>query len=815
MSARDTDINIDFNVKYKSLEKAEEAVDDLIKKSSGKGLSKLEKSMDKVSNSSKTLDKAVGKAGTNIKTSFGSKALNAVKNLKNKFKETKNDADKLGKTKVDGLTGSIFKANAALDLLKAGFSKVGQVAKTAFSDAMDMEQTELALNALVGDAGKASTLFDMLNKKGASSVFSESDFLTGGKALLPLTKDLGDIEKGMNVMERLAMSNMEQGMEGATFSMREYLSGDYTSIVERFNLPRSMVKESLKGADTIEERMEALDKLLQGMGFTDDYVAQVNTSTGAVVDNIVSNIKMKFSKAAGGILKKLKDPLLKLQAWVDSGALDNIFGKLGDAAAWAVDKIIKAFTWLKDNGVFTAIGEIFTDIKNKLVDLWNWIQTSGILNGIANIFKWLVEHKDFVIAALAGITAGFVTLRIVGLIAMIPKIWAAVTATWAFTTALLANPITWIVIAIGLLVAAIVLLVLKWDWVKQKAQELWGKITEVFQGIWNKIKEVFQGIWSTISSVFTTIWNFMVSMATTLFNVITWPFRKAWEIISPIVYLIWNVIKTVFTIIWQFISLIGQFIWAVISSVWNAIWGVISGVMGWIWNKITTVWNAVWGVISTVANAIWGTISSVFTSVWNTVSSIFTGIWDTATSIWSSISGTISGFVDGIQNGITTAFNTVKDVVVSVWEGIKGAIKGGVNFVIKGINTFLGGLNELKIPDWVPGVGGKGFHINLIPEFAKGTKGLYNTPDTFIAGEQGPELIVGAKGRRVLNNEETNNTLAPTSAGTSTTNSNNTYNITINVQGGDNPKETAKSVREELEDLFASFNRRNPRVKEV
>ena len=40
--------------------------------------------------------------------------------------------------------------------------------------------------------------------------------------------------------------------------------------------------------------------------------------------------------------------------------------------------------------------------------------------------------------------------------------------------------------------------------------------------------------------------------------------------------------------------------------------------------------------------------------------------------------------------------------------------------MINGINLFLRGLNKIKIPDWVPGVGGKGFNIPEIPRLATG-----------------------------------------------------------------------------------------------
>lgn len=87
-----------------------------------------------------------------------------------------------------------------------------------------------------------------------------------------------------------------------------------------------------------------------------------------------------------------------------------------------------------------------------------------------------------------------------------------------------------------------------------------------------------------------------------------------------------------------------------------------------------------------------------------------------------------------------------------VWESLKSIASGVLNGIIGLINGVISGLNKLKIPDWVPGIGGKGINIPLIPTFAKGTK---NTPDTFIAGEAGAELVTNARNRTVFNAAET------------------------------------------------------------
>lgn len=73
-----------------------------------------------------------------------------------------------------------------------------------------------------------------------------------------------------------------------------------------------------------------------------------------------------------------------------------------------------------------------------------------------------------------------------------------------------------------------------------------------------------------------------------------------------------------------------------------------------------------------------------------------------------------------IFEGIATVVTKVAEIIGGVIEGIVKVVKGIINFFIDGINSFIRGINKVKIPDWVPVVGGKGFHINEIPRLKVG-----------------------------------------------------------------------------------------------
>ncbi len=101
-------------------------------------------------------------------------------------------------------------------------------------------------------------------------------------------------------------------------------------------------------------------------------------------------------------------------------------------------------------------------------------------------------------------------------------------------------------------------------------------------------------------------------------------------------------------------------------------------------------------------------------------------------------------------------WDVVKEKAGQLWNGLKAGFKTFINFIISGLNFMIKGINKLSvdIPDWVPMVGGKnlGFSIPEIPMLAKGSS---YSPDMFIAGERGPELILGAGGSRVFPADDT------------------------------------------------------------
>ena len=220
------------------------------------------------------------------------------------------------------------------------------------------------------------------------------------------------------------------------------------------------------------------------------------------------------------------------------------------------------------------------------------------------------------------------------------------------------------------------------------------------------------------------------------------------SLIQQIVPLIGEIIATVLPVLQQLLEalmpIIQQIIDGILPVAIDLIMMVVSAVMPlveMILPLLQQLLEALMPIIQMVAELFGNQLATAVTMI--------SGIIDGLTQI---LSGLIT-FITGVFTGNwKQAWEGVKSIFSGIWESIKSICTGVVNGIINVINTVIGGLNRLKIPDWVPGIGGKDINIPLIPALAKGSR---FTPDTFIAGEAGAELITNARGRTVFTAAQT------------------------------------------------------------
>ena len=345
----------------------------------------------------------------------------------------------------------------------------------------------------------------------------------------------------------------------------------------------------------------------------------------------------------------------------------------------------------------------------------------AILPIAQSLGSWLADNQ-WALAAAAGVIG--VTL-VAAFVAWTASIWAA-------TVALLANPITWIVLAIVALVAALVYVATQTTFFQDIWGAVWGFITDtisiagdiigatlsgiadVWSAIWNGIKAVASAVWGAITSVISGAINGVRSVVMSVVGAIA----SGWSAT-------WNGIKAVASAVW---SGIVSFITAYINTVRSVIVAVVHG--------ISSAWSATWNGIKAVASAVWSGITSVISGAINGVRSVITSILSSISGAWSRAWNGLKSLVSNVWGGIVSMFQGAVSTFSGIFGSIASAISGPFRSAFNGIASFWNstvGALSFNVPDWVPGVGGKGWSVPNIPMLAEG--GVVEDPTLAMIGE--------------------------------------------------------------------------------
>ena len=464
--------------------------------------------------------------------------------------------------------------------------------------------------------------------------------------------------------------------------------------------------------------------------------------------------KLAFLELKGGVLSVQKGfTLLKTMfalASVNSrgfsGALKGVaknvigyFGGIGNAAGG----VGRAFTGLFSG---TKIGNLLSGIGGAAGGLFSkaFSGIDGLAGGAAGKVTSIFARAGSKIAAgplgkIGGVVAkGFG--KVTNLIAPLQKLGGAILGPFGG----IAGKILPVVGVIGLIIAAVQIFRDHLDDIRNLIERVFGPagvaVFDNIVGVITNIGDTIKGIFSDgnlasarefINGIFgeqgVAVFDTFVSIMQTVGGVIGQFISFIDTSVKPVIEELFAfIVTTVLPQIAQTFVEWGPTITGVIQSIWEIFQTVATAVMGIIQALMPTIQGLIGTGLETIRTVVGGVLTAI-QGLLNVFAGVFTGDWS---RVWEGVKGIFSG----------------------VWEAIKGIAKGAMNGIIDIINGLIGGLNKLKIPDWVPGVGGKGINIPLIPKFAKGTP---RTPDTFIAGEKGAELITNARNRTVFKAAET------------------------------------------------------------
>lgn len=207
------------------------------------------------------------------------------------------------------------------------------------------------------------------------------------------------------------------------------------------------------------------------------------------------------------------------------------------------------------------------------------------------------------------------------------------------------------------------------------------------------------------------------------------------QMMPPIISFSQTVITTIKSIVVAAIPVI-QTIISAISAVLPVLQPIFSTIVTTIGNIVTTVMPPLSAAINGIKDAII-VLAPIVETVFNAINIVVTNVID-------GITGIITGGMELISAVWSGDWQGICDAVGTIFGGIGEILKAPVNAIIGILNAAIGGINDLSvdIPDWIPGIGGQHWGLDLpqIPYLAKG--GIVDKPTPAIFGEAGKEAVV-------------------------------------------------------------------------
>lgn len=650
-------------------------------------------------------------AGTSLKT--------ALANMAKPTKQMKAYMDKYG-ISLTNADGSMKTFREVIDNLRSSLGGLSKTEKTAAATAIFGKESFTGMLAIVNA--------------------SDADF-----------KKVSDaVNNAAGAAERMAAIKLDN-LEGDVTLLKSATDGLQTAIGDAL-LPtfRAGTQQLTKFVSNLTEFINANPELVRTI---------VKVTAGLLAFKAAAlTAKLGFLELKGGVLTiqkvmalfKGKTALAGVEAVGFAGKVKGVaksvtgyFGGIGSAAGGVGRAFGQMFSGTKIGGAFSKIGGAAGGVFSKLFSGVGGVATQAFTGVAGSITNILGKAGTAVAAGPLGkigsvIGKGFG--KIGTLIAPLQKLGGAILGPFSG----ILGKVLPVVGVISLIVAAVQILRDNLDKVREVVERVFGKAgLDVFNGIVDAITN----IGDTIHNIFTD--GNLGGARQFLINLFG---EEATGVIDGAI----TILQTVWNILSGFIEFVNTYVRPIVEQIFSFIVGTVLPQIAQAFAEwaptIASILQGLAEVVSTIATAIMAVIQFLMPTIQSIIGVALETIKGVVSGALTAIKGLVDVFAGIFTGDWTRVWEGVKSIFSGVWNSLKSIASGVLNGIISLVNGVISGLNKLKIPDWVPGIGGKNINIPLIPQFATGTD---STPDTFIAGEQGAELITNAKNRSVFTAAQT------------------------------------------------------------
>lgn len=254
-------------------------------------------------------------------------------------------------------------------------------------------------------------------------------------------------------------------------------------------------------------------------------------------------------------------------------------------------------------------------------------------------------------------------------------------AVWANTTALLANPITWIVLAIAALVVALVLVVTHWKQVTTAIGELWDKAKQFGEYLLGGLLPSLRAIWTFLKDLFIATWHDLKSALQAVGNWIEGTFLAIWTRLREALDAVAqnagfkNFLDLVKNVVTEPIRQLGSLLQAVGLAVRNFVLSPgFQAFVDWVKNLVVGGLQTLSGLLQSVSGSVKNFVTSAgFQNFIDWLKNLTTGTISDLSGFLSTVSTTARNFVT--SSGFQKVIDFNGKIDQKAWQTLGGAFQ--------------------------------------------------------------------------------------------------------------------------------------------
>ena len=424
-----------------------------------------------------------------------------------------------------------------------------------------------------------------------------------------------------------------------------------------------------------------------------------------------------------GLLWCWENVLVPLGTWTTNEVVPRFLDTLASTIEIA-NSVIEAmkpnFEWFWNS--------VLSPISNWAADIF--LSTWDGINGLLSIFSdWCANNQEIIGGTAIVVGGFFAAWKITEMLAFVQQAGGVMAAIKLITDAIKGARVAKLLDKIETM--ALTAMYAK-DFVVNLAKGTIELTKQAAQFALNTGAKVADAVAQGALTIATTAWNVVCGIATAAtsalgaaFTFLTSPIGLVIIAIAGVIaigvllYKNWDVLKEKATQVWSWITDIFEkfdnFLQNIFAADFTKSFGTLGNILNAYKQNVENIWNS---------------IKQIFSGITDFVSGVFTGNWEKA---WNGVKDIFGGIFNGMIALVKAPFN----VIIGVINGLISAIASGVNFVTRSINKL-----SFKVPDWIPGLGGKSFGFNIpsispyrIPMLAQGGYVKANDPRLAIIGD--------------------------------------------------------------------------------